>query len=39
MMVRFQSVNESINQALVGMPYEELGISQEEKEKVIKSNT
>ncbi|KAL8491490.1 hypothetical protein ACS0TY_023198 [Phlomoides rotata] len=34
MMVRFQSVYESINQALQGMPYEELGISQEEREQI-----
>lgn len=35
-MVRFHVVYESINQAVEGMPYEELGISEEEKEQVDK---
>ncbi|GER43933.1 U-box domain-containing protein 15 [Striga asiatica] len=34
MMVRFHGVYENISQAVEGMPYEELGISDEEKEQV-----
>ncbi|KAL2505974.1 U-box domain-containing protein 15 [Abeliophyllum distichum] len=34
MMVRFHSVYEKINQAVEGMPYDELGISYEEKEQI-----
>ncbi|CAI9777145.1 unnamed protein product [Fraxinus pennsylvanica] len=34
MMVRFHSVYEMINQAVEGMPYDELGISDEEKEQI-----
>ncbi|KAK6116171.1 hypothetical protein DH2020_008440 [Rehmannia glutinosa] len=34
MMVRFHAVYENISQAVEGMPYEELGISEEEKEQV-----
>ncbi|KAL6504184.1 hypothetical protein OROGR_026107 [Orobanche gracilis] len=34
MMVRFHAVYEHISQAVEGMPYEELGISEEEKEQV-----
>lgn len=33
-MVRFHSVYEKINQAVEEMPYDELGISDEEKEQV-----
>ncbi|CAA0834929.1 U-box domain-containing protein 15 [Striga hermonthica] len=35
MMVRFHGVYENISQAVEGMPYEELGISDEEKEQVV----
>lgn len=34
-MGRFHSVYERLSQALEGMPYDELGISDEEKEQVI----
>lgn len=36
-MVRFHGVYENISQAVEGMPYEELRISEEEKEQVPSS--
>lgn len=38
MKVRFHSVYDKISQALKGMPYDELGISDEEKEQVDFTN-